>query len=73
MLGFVVYHLGYSIFVTAGEHRIVIHSYGMLVVIGVSRYCVGIARCISFCARAPLCTDYLQFGSDVFGSSRSLS
>jgi len=60
-------------FVTAGEHRIVIHSYGMPVVIGVARYCVSIARCISFYARALLYTDHLQFGSDMFGSSRSLS
>jgi len=73
VLGFVVYHLGYSVFVTAGEHRIVIHSYVMPVVIGVARYCVGIARCISFCVRALLYTDYLQFASDMFGSSRSVS
>jgi len=55
-LGFVMYHLGCSTSVTAGEHSIAIRSYGTPVVIGVSRYCVGVTGCVSFCARALLDT-----------------
>jgi len=39
-LGFSVYHLGCSTFVTVDEHRTVIRSYGTPVVIGVARYCL---------------------------------
>jgi len=55
-LGFVVYHLGCSTFVTVGEHRIVIRSYGTPVVIGVACCYVVVARCVSFCARPLLGT-----------------
>ena len=55
-LGFAVYHLGCSTFVTVGEYRIVICSYGTPMFMGVARCCVGVARCVSFCARAVLDT-----------------
>ena len=37
-LGFVVYHLGCSTYVTVGEHRIVFRSYVTPVAIGIARY-----------------------------------
>jgi len=42
-LGFVVYHLGCSMFDTVGEHRIVIRSYGTSVVICVACYYVALS------------------------------
>ena len=53
---FVVYNLGCSTSVTAGEHRIAIRSYGTPVVIGVACHCVAVTRCVSFCACALLDT-----------------
>jgi len=50
---------GCSLLVTVGEHRIVIRSYAMPVVMVVVRYYlkVGVIRCVSFCMHPLLDTD----------------
>jgi len=44
-------------FVTVGEYRIVIQSYGMAVVLSVAHYCIAIDRHVSFCMHPLLDTD----------------
>ena len=50
-------------------HRIAIRSYGTPVVIGLASYCVGLTRCVSFCACALLDTSsaHAQNHSSVTG------
>ena len=51
-------HMGCSLFVPAGEHRIAVRCYGTPVVIGVARYCVGVTGVCRSVTRKDL-----QFGT----------